>query len=100
MDLHNVIVAATEEVIYGVAKAKAELTGKAKVDFPTSIEFEFGMTSAYEVANYDDVRVATVRVRVPIFGEAAPITSPASDALAEEEKPGDKKKTKPEKGKK
>ncbi len=58
MDLHEVIITGVEEVIHGVEGARKELTGKATVGFPTSIEMEFGITSSYEVANYDDVSVA------------------------------------------
>jgi hypothetical protein len=35
---------------------------------PSAIEIEFGITSTYEIANYDDVRVATAKVKIPLFG--------------------------------
>jgi hypothetical protein len=88
MDIHQVIASAVEEVLDGVAAANKELAGKARVGEPSSIEIEFGITSSYEIANYDDVRVATVNVRFPLFhGEAAPATT----AVAEE--PVEKKKS-------
>jgi hypothetical protein len=86
MDIHSVLVTAAEEVIHGVEEARKELAGKATIDFPTRIDIEFGITSSYEVANYDDVRVATVRVSVPLFKGKEAVETPASEALAAEEK--------------
>lgn len=81
MDLHQVITSAVEEVLDGVSAANKELAGKARVGEPSSIEIEFGVTSTYEVANYDDVRVATVRARLPLFhgGEEAPATAAVAE---------------------
>lgn len=88
MDVHQVITTAVEEVLHGVAEANKTLAGKAKVGEPSSVEIEVGITSTYEVANYDDVRVATVRVKVPIFhGETE---TPASAALESEAGPAKK----------
>jgi hypothetical protein len=83
MDIHSVITTAVEEVLHGVTEAKKQLTGKATVGFPNRIEVEVGITSTYEIANYDDVRIATVRVGIPIFQEGEGATeSPASEAAA------------------
>ncbi len=90
IDLHQVLATAVEEVIHGVEQARKELTGKATVGFPTSVELEFGVTSSYEIANYDDVTVAKVRVRVPLFPEGSTDPAPASAAL--ESKPAKKGK--------
>jgi hypothetical protein len=81
MDIHSVLICGVEEVIHGVTKAKEELTGKATVDFPTSVEVEFGVTSSYEVANYDDVTIAKVKVRVPLFPAGKIEAAPASAAM-------------------
>jgi hypothetical protein len=93
MDIHSVLITAAEEVIHGVDEARKALGGKATVDYPTSIEVEFGITSAYEVANYDDVTIAKVKVRVPLFAGAA-TTSPASEALQAAEPDKSEKKSK------
>jgi hypothetical protein len=89
MDVHQVITTAVEEVLHGVAEANKALAGKAKVGEPSSVEIEVGITSSYEVANYDDVRVATVRVKVPIFHGKT--EAPASAALEAEADPAAKK---------
>lgn len=83
MDVHSVIVTAVEEVRHGVRSANAELAGKARVGEPTRIDIEFGITASYEVANYDDVRVATVRASIPILPEevAGAQVGPASAAI-------------------
>lgn len=79
MDVHQVIAAAVSEIRHGVAEANKVLEGKARVGEPNSVEIEVGITSSYEIANYDDIRVATVRVRVPIFHNGT--ESPATAAL-------------------
>jgi hypothetical protein len=90
MDVHSVIVTAVEEVLHGVREANKGLAGKAQVGEPSSVEIEIGITSTYEVANYDDVRVATVRVKVPILTGAT--ESPATAALEHEAEAGGPKK--------
>jgi hypothetical protein len=91
LDIHQVIASVVEEVLHGVSAANKELAGKARVGEPTSIEIEFGITSTYEIANYDDVRVATASVRLPLFhGEQAPATA----TVAAEKKPEKSDKSK------
>jgi hypothetical protein len=90
VDIHQVIASAVDEVLDGVSAANKELAGKARVGEPSSIEIEFGITSTYEIANYDDVRVATVNVRLPLFhGEQS---APATAAVESEPKKDGKKK--------
>lgn len=96
MDIKNVIDSAVREVLNGVDEAKKSLHGIAGVGYPTRIELEVGITSTYEIANYDDVRVATVRVSIPVFKNGEEASSPASAALDEaiDLKVTDKKKKK------
>lgn len=82
MDIHEVIATAVEEVLDGLGKANKDLEGKAVVGAPSSIEIEFGITSSYEVANYDDLRVATVRARLPLHSGV--YQSPATAAVEAE----------------
>jgi hypothetical protein len=56
------------------------------VGSPSAIEIEFGITSTYEVANYDDVRVATARVRIPLFSSEQPEEKPAVKAKKDKDK--------------
>lgn len=100
MDVHSVIATAVEEVLEGVKAANAELVGKARIGDATRIEIEFGITATYEVANYDDLRIATVRATLPILpgGEEGSPVGPATAALAKEEPP--KKTDKSEKKRK
>lgn len=90
IEIKNVILTAVEEVRDAIDAANKEfISKKTKVDYPTRVEVEFGITSAYSVANYDDVRIATVRVSIPVFhqngAQGAQIeSSPATAAIAGE----------------
>jgi hypothetical protein len=81
MDIHLVLAAVVEEVLDSVEAANGELGALASVDYPSRVEIEFGMTTSYEVANYDDVSPVKVRVSFPFY-KGKKVVSPAIAAEA------------------
>jgi hypothetical protein len=94
VDVKEVIVSATKAVLEGINEAKVALKDVTQLGSPSRIELEIGINPSYEVANYDDVRIATVTVSIPLTNSGETLASPASEALQSDKKPEktDKKK--------
>lgn len=93
MDIKELIVASARQILEGVKEAQQTLKDETSIGLPTRLEIEIGITSSYEMANYDDIRIANVIFSVPLYTEATSL-SPASAALGE---PGRKTSTRPTK---
>lgn len=86
MDMKELIVASTRQIMEGVKEAQQALKDEVSIGLPTRMELEIGITSSYEIANYDDVRIANLTISVPFTTAVIAAASPASAALEEPKK--------------
>lgn len=88
MDLKNCIVTAANEIASAILETQKQLAStdsQAMVEFPHEFEVEFGLNPTFEIANYDDVQIAKVRVVIPWHTKGTTEFKAAVSPLLEEE---------------
>jgi hypothetical protein len=84
VDVKTIMTTAARTILEGYGEAAIRMKKDLIIEFPTSMSVEFGINSSYEIADYNEVSVAKIRVSLPLLRPKDEVT-PATEAVKEKE---------------